>query len=171
MLDNAFLEDSPLLSVPPRNLQHNYSDVLTPGSDPLQSRYPETEVSGAPIDALLAHIPVDTRTAPLQIWEGKVVQLSEDGSAMEVLLFDKTGQLPDHTAQMSLEWVAEQDRPLVKPGAIFYLSLYKETKRGTIKNSQELRFRRLPNWSQSQIKRIMLEAEQLLAWFSVKEQE
>lgn len=111
---------------------------------------------------------VEPWTAPLQTWEGRVLYVDHEQKAMDVMLVDKSGRLPDHNARMSLEWVTDQDQELVKQGAIFYLMLYKEKNRGSLKNSQELRFRRLPNWSRSQITKIHCEAEKLLPFFSDK---
>lgn len=93
-------------------------------------------------------------STPLQIWEGTVVDVDEAANVMRVLLDAKIGRIPRHTGEIELEWVAEQDRDLVRPGAVFYLTLFKRTKRGSIENSQELRFRRRPSWMAAQLKRI-----------------
>jgi hypothetical protein len=66
---------------------------------------------------------------------------------MRVSLEAKMVPIPRHQAEIDLEWVAEQDQDLVRPGAIFYLTLFKRTKRGSVENAQELRFRRRPAWS------------------------
>ena len=69
-----------------------------------------------------------------------------------------------HEARIELQWVSDQDLSLVKRGAIFYLSLYRErSQTGTIRNSQEIRFRRLPSWSNKAIEKIKLKADELLA--------
>jgi hypothetical protein len=65
--------------------------------------------------------------------------------------------------EIDLEWVAEQDQDLVRPGAVFYLTLFKRTKRGSVENAQELRFRRRPAWSSGQLKQIEQDAARLLA--------
>lgn len=103
----------------------------------------------------------DPWTAPIQIFEGSVNALSEDGNIIEVTLTDKSGQLPDHTAEIAMQWIPEQDLELVKPGAVFYLMLYKETTRRTVRNFEEIRFRRLPNWTRSQIQAVNAEADLL----------
>lgn len=101
--------------------------------------------------------------AVLQLWEGRVLSVDDDTQSMRALLSAKMGQVPDHTAQIELQWVSEQDLDLVKPGAVFYLTLYKQVRRGNIKNSQELRFRRRPSWSQHQIQQIRAEAQVLVS--------
>ena len=83
---------------------------------------------------------------------------------MQVLLSAKKGAIPEHTGTISLRSVAEQDADLVKPGAVFYLTMFNQTKRGgTIVNSQELQFRRRPNWSKSQLERIDERAEKFIS--------
>lgn len=107
--------------------------------------------------------PTKADSTPLQIWEGTVLKADHASGVMYVLLDAKMGQVPRHTAEIDLEWVADQDADLVGPGAVFYLTLFKRTKRGSIENSQELRFRRRPSWSSSQLKRIDEDASKLVA--------
>jgi len=106
----------------------------------------------SPVPILYPHAVADS--IPLQIWEGTVLKVDSTARAMHVLLNAKMGVVPRHTAEIDLEWVSDQDEDLVRPGAVFYLTLFKRTKRGSIENSQELRFRRRPSWSQSQLERI-----------------
>jgi len=68
-----------------------------------------------------------------------------------------------HTGEIDLEWVSEQDLALVGPGAVFYLTLFKRTKSGSIENAQELRFRRRPSWSEVQLEQIAEDATRVLA--------
>ena len=97
---------------------------------------------------------VVVNSTPLQIWEGSVVEVDGAAQTMQITLDAKIGQIPQHTAEIDLEWVSEQDKDLVRPGAVFYLTLFKRTKRGGIENAQELRFRRRPSWSLSQLSQI-----------------
>lgn len=106
---------------------------------------------------------VDNWAAPIQTFEGRVINVVKD-QYMDVILMDKTGGMPDHEASIELQWVSDQDKDLVKRGAIFYLSLYKQrSQSGSIRNSEEIRFRRLPSWSQNSIDKIKIRAEELLA--------
>jgi len=103
-------------------------------------------------------------STPLQIWEGTVLNVDrKSGGVMHVLLDAKIGKLPIHTGEIELEWVADQDYDLVCPGAVFYLTLSKRTKRGSIENTQELRFRRRPSWSEGQLRQIENDAAMLLS--------
>ena len=115
-----------------------------------------------PITEVLLHNISDT--APLQIWEGTVLNVNSEDNVMNVLLNAQMGQMPRHTADIDFEWVSNQDMELVRPGAIFYLTLYKRTKMGgSIENTQELRFRRRPSWSPMELKRIDEKASTLLS--------
>jgi len=119
----------------------------------------------APVEAVRRQS-VSANSLPIQIWEGTVMSVDRELESMDILLEAKIGQLPRHMATISLEWVPDQDIPLVTPGAVFYLTLYKQSERTTVRNAQEIRFRRLPSWSSSQIRRIQEDAELLKASFA-----
>jgi len=117
-------------------------------------------------DARMTETPyVSSNTSAIQIWEGHVVDINENGKSMRVTLNAKIGQIPDHVADIYLEWVSPQDRDLIRPGAVFYLTLFKRLRRGTVENSQELRFRRFPAWSAQQIAKIYEDADALASKF------
>lgn len=115
-----------------------------------------------PANAAVPH-EISADSTPLQIWEGTVVEVDKAAGLMHVLLDAKIGQVPRHTGEIELEWVSEQDQDLARPGAVFYLTLFKRTKRGSIENSQELRFRRRPSWSAAQLRQIQEDATVLLS--------
>jgi hypothetical protein len=102
-----------------------------------------------PVARSLASISADS--TPMQIWEGTVLKIDRSAGVMHVVLEAKIGQMPRHTGEIGLEWVAEQDEDLLRPGAVFYLTLFKSTQRGSVRNSQELRFRRRPSWSAARL--------------------
>ena len=102
-------------------------------------------------------------SVPLQIWEGTVLGVDREAGLMRVQMSAKMGNEPRHQADIALEWVSEQDADLVRAGAVFYLTLFKRTKRGSVENSQELRFRRRPSWSPGQLDHIRNEAAKIIA--------
>jgi hypothetical protein len=108
-------------------------------------------------------LPVSADTTPLQIWEGTVLKVNHEEQMMSVMLNAKMGQVPRHQADISFEWVSDQDLDLIVPGAVFYLTLFKRTNRGSIQNSQELRFRRRPSWSKVELERVEENATELLS--------
>jgi hypothetical protein len=110
-----------------------------------------------PVPSSLGMFKADSK--PIQLWEGVVTAVG--AASMDVRLNAKHGKLPQHTASIALEWVHEQDLSLVKPGAVFYLTLFRKLNRGSIQNSQEIRFRRLPSWSDLDVGRLRSAAEAL----------
>jgi len=123
---------------------------------------PSIEALGASIKQHVIR-DADVQTVPLQVWEGRVVSVDLDNQTMEVFLSSTLGGYEAHTGDIDLQWVSEQDKDLVVPGAVFYLTLFKRSKRGTVENSQELRFRRQPNWTKHQLALISKGADALLA--------
>jgi hypothetical protein len=93
-------------------------------------------------------------TTPIQVLEGTVTSVDWNLRQMSARLVAKMGGIPEHAADIDLEWVHQQDVELVRPGAVFYLVLYKLEEGGTIGNNEELRFRRLPAWTKPQIERV-----------------
>lgn len=130
-----------------------------PSTSQVRARPLPHVVTTAALAVKRSRVVVDS--AVLQIWEGVVKQVDRKAAAMDVLLTAKMGNERPHTAEIGLEWVAEQDLDLVQPGAVFYLTLYKRTEKGSVQNSQELRFRRRPAWNRQQVAAIRREADQL----------
>ncbi|WP_152693059.1 hypothetical protein [Caballeronia mineralivorans] len=104
---------------------------------------------------------VTAYTAPIEVFEGTVRSVDRASEVMYVTLASKTRDVSDHAADISFTWVNPQDLDLIAPGAVFYLSLYKERRGGTIRNTEELRFRRMPTWTRTQIARVREDADRL----------
>lgn len=99
---------------------------------------------------VIAHIQTSTI---VEMFEGVVQRVCDD--TMEVILRAKISkEIPDHVMAIDLSFVQFQDRELVAPGAVFYLTMFRETTGRTIKNSEEIRFRRQPNWNRTMLKRL-----------------
>jgi len=108
-----------------------------------------------------AAVQVAAYTAPIEVFEGTVRSVDRVAEMMYVTLASKTREVTDHAADISFTWVNPQDLDLIAPGAVFYLSLYKERRSGTIRNTEELRFRRMPTWTRTQIARVKEDADRL----------
>lgn len=116
---------------------------------------------GADVDYLVPILPRQLRAANLiaredavvlQIWEGTVLEVDSANRTFCASLHAKSGQFEDHVGDIHFEWVMDQDFDLVVLGGVFYLTLYRGRRPGgTIVNSQELRFRRLPAWTAGQV--------------------
>lgn len=125
----------------------NDFEVVTPLPIPMVERAPEVD------------------TNPIQIWEGEILAIDEEHATIDARLRSKMGVLPDHDVKISREWVHEQDDDLVRIGAVFYLTLYKSRRRGSLQNAQEIKFRRTPAWSDHQVAKIRATAQELLRKF------
>lgn len=100
---------------------------------------------------------------PNEIWEGTVQSIDTNARIMSAIMEPMLQKnISRHSASISLDYVVQQDLPLVRPGAVFYLTIFTERKRTSIQNAEEIRFRRMPAWSKVHIKKIQEDAAVLL---------
>jgi len=106
----------------------------------------------------------------LQKWEGTVTSVSK--GEFVAIIRDLTDRLsPDEEATFEVEEVAEADRPLMVPGAVFYWNVgYKRTLSGQLERVSALRFRRLPVWTRSEIEATHRKAKILRELFGIHEE-
>lgn len=96
----------------------------------------------------------------LQKWQGYVLKVTD--SSLFVRLIDLTHKGPDEEAEIPIEEISEDDRELIKPGAIFYWSIgYLDSYSGQRSRVSVIRFQRLPSWSKEEIDAAKREAERL----------
>lgn len=145
----------PVEQVVPSTRVRQSGDILP--TAPGQERFFEAPLTRTPLGSTLKN-----NSVPIQVWEGTVIEVDAEQGVMHVLLDAKLGDIPRHTGEIELEWVSEQDKDLVVPGAMFYLTLFKRTS-PSVENTQELRFRRRPAWSAEQLKQIDKDAVRLSA--------
>lgn len=95
-------------------------------------------------------LPTLTAVQIVQKWEGVVTEVGDNTFFADLVTI--SGEEGDMTAEIYIDKVHEEDRPLVEVGAIFYWSI------GQIKDTGEtcsiIRFRRLPRWTAAQLKAI-----------------
>lgn len=104
-------------------------------------------------------LPRPTRSAEgrrfkaLQLFEGTVAEADED--AFVATLRDQTDPAqPLQRATISIDNVWESDRDLIAPGAVFYWSIgYQIQPHGQRSLTSTMRFRRLPAWTASDLRR------------------
>jgi hypothetical protein len=139
----------------PATTEHNSTNKMA-----LTQPGPTRHLPRVPTLAALAGRPlgISADSAVMEIWEGVVLNVDFDARWMDVTLEAKTTQIPLHTGRIDLEWVTDQDMDLLRPGAVFYLTLYRQSIQGTIRNAQELRFRRRPGWSKEQLDKVAHDA-------------
>lgn len=86
----------------------------------------------------------------IQKWEGKVISFA--GDTFKATLSPLVGDKIDQEAEIYVEDVTPDERPLIEPGAVFYWSIgYLERPSGRRRESV-LRFRRLPTWTTNEVK-------------------
>jgi|RhiMetdeSRZDD1v2_1073273.scaffolds.fasta_scaffold21955_4 hypothetical protein len=96
----------------------------------------------------------------LQKWEGVVLEVLSDSFLTRLVDLTRTGS--DEEAALPLDEVSEEDRPLIRPGAIFYWNIgYHTSYSGQRTRTSIIRFRRLPTWTREEIEAARREAERL----------
>jgi hypothetical protein len=102
----------------------------------------------------------------LQKWEGVVLAVEHDSFLAR--LIDLTQGGTEEEAEFSLDDISEEDKPLLKPGAIFYWNIgYHDSRTGQRRKVSEIRFRRLPAWTSKEIeaaKREAIRLRDLIGW-------
>lgn len=98
----------------------------------------------------------------LQKWEGYVLEVGEE--TFHARLVPIIGEGGDQEAEIYLEEVDEEDRPLIEPGAVFYWSIGYLHRPGRIR-AAVIRFRRLPKWSRFELEAAEAETIQLKSLF------
>jgi hypothetical protein len=110
--------------------------------------------------------PLQPRFVSLQKWEGIVDTVLPQ--SFTARLMDKTNAGPDMEAEFDVEEIDYPDRSLIKPGAVFYWTLgYSDSPTGQRTRLSILRFRRLPVWRESDLKRYSQQAKEIreaIAW-------
>lgn len=151
----SFLSDPPAGSLP----QSAYGDI-----ESKTDAFREPEERPLVLPRIVSR--VRDRFISLQKWEGVVCYVN--GDSFVAKLTDLTRGGPDEEAEFPLDEISEEDRKLVKPGAVFYWNIgYHDLHRGQRIRSSLIRFRRLPAWTKKEIESARKEAERisnLICW-------
>jgi hypothetical protein len=108
------------------------------------------------------------RLVVLQDWEGVVEKVSDD--VFLARLRDRTsGSIFDaEAAEIPISEVDADDLPLLKPGAIFYLTIYRRIlESGRNERTTRMFFRRLPAWTPSMLQSVKDRAGRWKSFFGV----
>jgi hypothetical protein len=96
----------------------------------------------------------------LQKWQGVVK--SVDGESFLAELRDLIADGPEEEADFPIDDIPNADKELVAPGAVFYWCIgYLDTLNGQRVRASEIRFRRVPAWTEREVERAKSEAEKL----------
>lgn len=124
-----------------------------------------SEFDVVPKDRIFIEVPpppvqIIPTSSLIEIFQGVVNFVSE--TSMDVTLRAKKDlSIPDHSMNIELKFVPPQDLELVKSGSVFYLTLFRETTGRTVRNIEEIRFRRQPDWNRTMLERLKQLSEQL----------
>jgi hypothetical protein len=95
----------------------------------------------------------------LQQWEGLVTSVRKCEFSADLL--DQTDRSrPREEAVFGIDELDPADAKLLREGAVFYWVIAYETRHGTRRRVAELRFRRLPTWTQTELKDVAREASE-----------
>lgn len=121
------------------------TDLPSPGSDELDYHY-----KAPPHFDYRRPLPDHPRFEVLQRWEGTVLEIGENDFSAR--LQDLTDIGIDEETTLFKEDLSQDDRLLLKPGAIFYLNIgYRTSVTGQRFRGLTIRFKRLPKWSADEI--------------------
>ena len=85
-----------------------------------------------------------------QKWEGRVISVF--GDTFKATLSPLVGDEAVQEAEIYVEDITRDERPLIEPGAVFYWSIgYLERPSGRRRESV-IRFRRLPTWTSNEVR-------------------
>ena len=103
---------------------------------------------------------------PLQEWEGRVVEVNPKEKLFAATLIDVTARrkYEDEIAEFPISDVSDDDRDLLRAGAIFrWLIGYERLPSGTKRRVSSVVFRRLGEWSRNDLARAKQYAEELVS--------
>ncbi|AEB09814.1 hypothetical protein [Desulfobacca acetoxidans] len=96
----------------------------------------------------------------LQKWQGYVLIVTDNSLLVRLVDLSKNGG--DEEAEIPIEEISDDDKDLIRPGAIFYWSIgYLDSYSGQRSRVSVIRFQRLPSWSKEEIDAAKREAEHL----------
>lgn len=136
----------------------SYATASTNGMDPLRE-VGETLPMVKPRTGMPVYVP------EVQ-WEGQVLEVYEDSFLAR--LVDMSGKNPDEEAEITFDAVQDDDRTLLRPGAIFYWQIGYRQEGGTRCSVSMLLFRRMPRWTKFELEAIRTEGNELFERFNCR---
>ena len=103
-------------------------------------------------------------------WEGIVDEVLEDEGIFVALLRDLTaGEIyPSETVEIPIEDVSDDDRELLRQGAVFYLTMGRSLRGGRWELFGRMAFRRLPDRTPADLRRIEERARSLIDFLGLE---
>jgi hypothetical protein len=118
------------------------SDIAPPAPAPATTQFSSADQQSAS---------VRERFVVMGHWQGYVTEVSH--TRFRATITDQRFGRPDEEADFSLKEVPRGDRPLIAPGAVFYLTVgYQEKLGGAQDNVARIRVQRLPALTEEEIR-------------------
>ena len=122
------------------------------------------------IDSLFPHQPkippARSTFTPLQEWEGYVTEIGDETFTARLIDLTADSEQEEEEADFLILDLSDTDRQLLRPGAIFRWAIGYSIKRsGSKKRISSIVFRRLPAWTDREIKENRKKAELMAATF------
>jgi hypothetical protein len=183
MTESAIAKDSEATNVWPSDQYLDETELTIVDENGAGVRRPlSRSVGSVPVESSdrdrtfkVPNINVPTETRQLTVLAaGHFIELSRwDGTVLEVTstsfwarLSDPKQSRGEEEAEFAVDEIASFDRPLLCPGAAFYWSIgYWDSISGMRSRISQIRFRRLPAWSASELERVKMEAKALAKLF------
>ena len=144
------------------------SNALTNSQDEVEFSF---DILGESKESAFSHsqISLGTKTFEqseeiLQKWEGVVDAVDEDSKIFTAQLYDPATDepYPNKVAELLIDDVSDDDQDLLQVGSIFYLTVgYSTRGSGQKDRFVRLKFRRLPNWTESDLRRVRERAQRI----------
>ena len=100
--------------------------------------------------------------SPLQEWEGVVIDIGQDSFTARLIDLTAHSSEEGEEADFPLDDLTENDRRLLRRGAIFRWAIgYHRSKGGTKKRVSQIVFRRLPQWTERELSEAAKAAERI----------
>jgi hypothetical protein len=107
---------------------------------------------------------------PSQVWEGYVTSVIAEEHRFTADLNDVAGLKPSYSVEISMTEIDPEDLDLVVDGAVFYWTFGRvNLSKGNPANFDQIRFRRLPNWSKTRLAAVKKQADTFYDFFQAQQ--
>jgi len=123
----------------------------------------QSRIAGAVAAAFpVPRVPNQLSLQPLQEWEGYVAEIGAETFTARLLDITAGQKYENEIADFPIADISDNDRDLLKPGAIFrWVIGYQRQIGGTKRRVSQITFRRLPAWSKRDIANAARRAEEI----------
>jgi hypothetical protein len=89
----------------------------------------------------------------LQEWEGTVTEVKDESFVCDLVDITAGHSIPEEIAELPIDEISEDDRDLLRPGALFRWTIGYYEAGGVRRKTSQVQFRRLPMWRPQDLKK------------------